>query len=362
MDKEQQVLDMIRANPTISQRDLAKKVGVSSSVIASYLAALVKKGKIKRKAYGLSDRSTIICIGGANIDRKIYGKQKLLFGTSNPATLSESCGGVARNISENLSRLGFDVILLTGVGDDKEGQWLIEETKKQGIDVSQVWSLEGKRTGTYTALLDYDGEMIISFASMEIYEDITPGMIEKKWPYIASAFRVILDANLSPDCLAYVIERCRKEEIPLYINPVSFEKAKRLPSCLQGVEAILSNREEAEVLSNMKIETVEDYRSAALAIHSQGVKQVVITLGKDGVFYSGTEGNIHIPSIKTDVIDVTGAGDSFVAGFVFGILQRNTMIKACKLGLAAAHLTLQTKDSVSTELSKSKLYTLVGGE
>ena len=133
MDKEQQILDIIRANPTISQRDLAKKVGVSSSVIASYLATLVKKGRIKRNAYGFSDRSTIICIGGANIDRKIYGKQKLLFGTSNPATLSESCGGVARNISENLSRLGFDVILLTGVGDDKEGQWLIEETKKQGI-------------------------------------------------------------------------------------------------------------------------------------------------------------------------------------------------------------------------------------
>ena len=59
---------------------------------------------------------------------------------------------------------------MTCVGDDKEGNWILNETKSQGVDVSQVWVLPTERTGTFTTLLDINGESIISMADMNIYK------------------------------------------------------------------------------------------------------------------------------------------------------------------------------------------------
>lgn len=346
----------IRLNPFISQQELAEKVGISRSAVAGYIANLTKRGIIKGRAYVLREDSVITCIGGANLDRKARSKQKVRFYTSNPVTITETCGGVARNVAENLGRLGCTVSLITCVGDDKEGFWVLQETKKHGVDVSQAWIIPAGQTGNYTALLDTDGQMIISLANMDIYDHLTPGLLRKKWAQIASSTAVFLDTNLPEDSLQYIIRRCREEKIPLYIDPVSTAKAKKLPQDLSGTEAILPNQEEAEVLAEMKIETPDDCKRACEHIRQRGAKNIIITLGKQGVFLSSPEGSGHFPPFKTDVVDVTGAGDAFVSGFLYGILQGETLSRACQLGLAAAALTLQTEHSAFPDLHPDRLY------
>lgn len=356
MDKEKQILHYIRMNPFITQQELASKIGISRSAVAGYIANLTKRGEIKGRAYVLKDESRITCIGGANLDRKARSKQKVLLQTSNPVTLTEACGGVARNIAENLGRLGCTTSLITCVGDDKEGKWILQETKKHGIDISQVWILPQERTGTYTALLDTDGEMVIALANMDIYEKITPDMIAEKWPHIASSQAVFLDTNLTEECINYLIKRCRDEKIPLYIDPVSSTKAKKLPACLEGIETILPNREEAEILAEMNIRSLSECQEACHKIRKRGVKNVVVTLGEQGIFYSSMESSEHIPPYKADIVDVTGAGDALASGFLYGVIQGEPLPRACRLGLIAASLTLQTEHSVSHSLQPNQLY------
>ena len=209
MSKEHQILHHIRINPFISQQELSNKVGLSRSAVANYIATLTKRGEIKGRAYILQEESSIVCIGGANTDRKARSNQKVHLYSSNPVETTEVCGGVARNFAENLSRLGYNTSLMTSVGDDKEGNWILRETKSQGVDVSQVWVLQTERTGTYTTLLDVNGEMIVSMADMNIYEKITISMIEEKWSYIVASQAVFLDTNISKDCISYLIKRCR---------------------------------------------------------------------------------------------------------------------------------------------------------
>ncbi|WP_128895217.1 carbohydrate kinase [Longirhabdus pacifica] len=359
MDKEKQIIEHIKNNPYISQQELANLVNISRSAVAGYIAALTKKGIIKGRAYVLRDEKIVMCIGGANLDRKAYSKQKVTLHTSNPVTIKESCGGVARNIAENLGRLGSTVMLMSGVGDDKEGKLLLQKTKQHGVDVSQVWVFPTQNTGTYTAMLDQDGEMVVSLADMDIYDALTPALFADKWPQINATEVVFIDTNIPEDALQFIIERCKQEDIPLYIDPVSSIKAQKLPHDLSGVKGMMPNLDEAEVLSGISINSTEDAKQACKIMHERGVEQVIITMGEKGVYCSTEHDDQLLPPFSTEVVDVTGAGDAFASGLLYGIVQALPIIIACQLGLAASMLTLQSEQSVSPELSAEKLYSVI---
>jgi len=365
MDREQQILALIRRNPFISQKELAERINISRSAVAGYIASLTRKGSIKGRAYITSDEGSAICIGGANLDSKATGKQALRLAASNPVTVTEACGGVARNIAENLAHLGCRVSLLTMTGDDKAGHWLLEETARHGVDTSPSVMLRGERTGSYTAVLDQDGEMFLALANMDIYESFTPDYLNEKWPHIASSKLVVADTNLPADSLAYLIERCRSESLPLFVDPISPEKSKKLPESLQGVTAIFPNLAEARELTAGRLGdegpgdpgSSREARLLAAAIRKRGAEHVFITMGKDGVFYSGSEADEGTPlaAVPTQVVEVTGAGDAFLAGVAYGILREHSYLEACVLGLASSHLALQTSDSVSDRLNAEEL-------
>jgi pseudouridine kinase len=365
MDREQQILALIRQNPFISQNEMAGMIGISRSAVAGYIAALTKKGTIRGRAYVTSDEQLVYCIGGANLDSKATSKQAIRLASSNPVTVSESCGGVARNISEALAGLACQTALLTVVGDDKAGQWVLEETKHRGVDVSQAIVLKGDNTGTYTAILDTAGEMFLAFANMDIYDKFTPTLLRDKWSHIAAAKLIIADTNLPSDTLEELIRRCQEEQIPLFIDPVSSEKAKKLPSDLTGVTAIFPNLEEAVQLAHppltMDQDVVDmfylepDHTKVAEIIRARGVQHVFLTLGSQGVLYVGDEGQQFFPSIPTQVVEVTGAGDAFLAGIAYGVTRQESYLRSCEYGLAAAHITLQTSQSSSSELNEERL-------
>jgi len=359
MDKEQQILEYIRMNPFISQQELSSKVGLSRPTVANYIASLIRRGEIKGRAYILREESSIVCIGGANIDRIARSNQKVNFHSSNPVKINESCGGAARNVAENLSRLRCNTAIMTCVGDDKEGDWILNEIKRQGVDVSQVWVLPTERTGAFITLLDQTGESVVSMDDMNIYEKMTTSMFEEKWSYIVSSQGVFLDTNIPKECISYIIKRCADEHIPLYIDPTSAAKTNKLPFLLDGVELLLPNRVEAEVLTDMKIDSIEDCQIASEKIRERGVKQVIITLGDQGAYYSSSEESGHLPSFATDTVDITGVGDAFSSCAIYGIMNNESLHNACQLGLAGAALTLQTEESSSTMLRPEKIYEVI---
>lgn len=351
MDKGTLILKHLKENPFISQQQLADKVNLSRSAVANYIADLTRQGYIKGRAYIFCDDKIITCIGGANIDRKASAKENIRYHSSNPVTMTESFGGVARNIAENLSQLDNKVSLLTVVGNDKEGQSIIEDTRRKKIDVSLTEVIPTGRTGTYTALLDLSGEMVVSLADMDINHKLTATIIEEKWSHIASSQVIFVDTNIPEETLAYLINRCAQDKLPLYLDPVSSVKSKKLPQDLTGVEVILPNLEEAEEIAGMKIKSAADYATVANIIKDRGVKNVVITLGSDGLYFSSPNDSGHLPIYKIDIVDVTGAGDALASGILSSMAHGHELRKACQYGLAAAAFTLNTEQSVSPYLS-----------
>jgi pseudouridine kinase len=354
-DKEKLLLSLIEGNPFMSQQELSEKSGLSRSAVAGYISSLIKEGRILGRAYVLPGKKGVTCIGGANVDRKLQLHAEMISETSNPAQSSQASGGVARNIAENLGRLGLQSCLLTVVGDDTEGSWLLNQTKNH-VDVSSSIELYKETTGTYSAILNQRGEMMFALADMDLYESVDIGFIEKKWGVIASSEMVILDTNFPAEVLHYIIRRCQSEEIPLTVVPVSAPKIMKLPSSLEGVTWFICNKGEAEAYLDMTIESEGDFFKAAKLITQKGAERVVITRGDQGLIYYTVykEASAILPP-EVKVVDVTGAGDALVAGIIYGYIKGSDTDGACRIGITCSSLTLQSVQTVSPSLTKGKL-------
>src|SRR3954447_6010350 len=99
-------------------------------------------------------------------------------GSSNPGATVTAHGGVGRNIAENLARLGSPVRMVGVVGDDHLGSQLVDGLALLDVDVRDVRRSGDCRTGTYTAVLDHEGALVIGVADMAATESLAPEQVE----------------------------------------------------------------------------------------------------------------------------------------------------------------------------------------
>ena len=132
--RERQVLQLIEADPMISQQEIADKLGITRSSAAVHISNLMKKGCIAGKGYVLRSGSYAVVVGGVNVDIGGRSFAPLVAADSNPGQVSVSMGGVGRNIAHNMSLLGVDVRFLTAFGDDLYAQRIAASCGELGIE------------------------------------------------------------------------------------------------------------------------------------------------------------------------------------------------------------------------------------
>lgn len=355
-EREQSLIQLIRNNPFMSQQDMATKLDMSRPALANLISGLVKKGKIVGRAYVLPEENNIICIGGANIDRKFHLKGSLEMGTSNPVVSSQSVGGVARNIAENLGRLDNKVSLLTTCGKDTDWQAIVSASEAF-INLADVEQLSNHSTGSYTAIIDEAGELVLATANMDVYEELKPKILMKQDMLLASAPIIIVDLNCPKDTVEYVQSFALARNVPLAIVPVSSPKMNRLSDTLEGVTWFICNSDEASTLVDMEINSEQQYLKALPKILALGAENVIITAGSKGVYAAN---NLmeprHFAAKKTEhVEDVTGSGDSFVSAVIHMWLNDFPIETSIEAGLINAKLTLESPFTVRPELTKESL-------
>lgn len=328
----------------------------------------------------------VVVIGGANIDlRGRPAGEVLERHTSNPGKINVGSGGVGRNIAHNLALLNVPVTLLSAVGDDGEGIRILEETGKAGVKMEQMIISGEHPTGIYLAILDEKGEMEAAVSDMRILEEITVEYLRSKAYLIKGSKIVVVDTNIPEESIGYVVDLCNKVKVPILVEPVSVEKAKKLWGILNGrwtVDYITPNRDELASISGMEIGDDQEINlvRAAEELKGKGVKNVIVTLGERGVYVSSKGGSFRgegegpreregsrekdeigrgwkrfiRPSVGK-AVDVTGAGDALAAGLVYGIYKGYSMEVAARFGLGAAALTISTKEAVRRDLREGLL-------
>ncbi|OWQ83115.1 hypothetical protein CDN99_26860 [Roseateles aquatilis] len=352
---KEQLLALVEANPFISQQDLADRLGLSRSAIAGHLAQLTKEGRILGRAYVLPQRQPIVCMGGTNLDRKLRSIGPLQMGSSNPAHQHESAGGVARNIAENLARLGLPVHLLTAVGRDGAGQALLAQLQALGVDCGGCLQAADAATGSYTAVLDAQGELVLALAHMALTDRLDPAFLRQTAPQRAPARWLVADLNLPRETLDELRAEARLRDQRLLLVAVSEPKMARLGTDLRGVELLVLNRGELRALTGRALDDDAALRAAWHALREAGLRRLVVSDGARGVLHSDGDELVALAAPTLDpasIREVTGAGDAMTAGIVAGLHRDPDDLRgACALGLRLAALTLQSDATVSPALS-----------
>ena len=346
--RERQLLQLIEANPLISQQEIADKLGITRSSVAVHISNLTKKGCIAGRGYVLRIGSYAVVVGGVNVDIGGRSFAPLVAADSNPGTVRLSLGGVGRNIAHNLSLLGTDVHLLTAYGDDLYGERVAASCSELGIDLSRALRIPGGTTSTYLYLSDDRGEMALAVSDMEICRKITPGYLAGQLPLLQNAQVVVADANLSEESLEFLANNC---PVPLFVDPVSTVKAKKLRPILGKIHTLKPNRLEAELLSGVRIESQADLERAADVLTDMGVHRIFLSLGADGVFAAMGQERLRLPNLPGKMVNTTGCGDAFMAALVWAYLEGMDLKQTALAGLAAGSIAMESGETINPSLS-----------
>lgn len=313
---------------------------------------------MKQNNFELKSDCPVVVIGAAGVD--IVGRLKgdLHEGSSNPAQIRTSFGGVARNVAENLARLGQAVILLTAVGEDEEGERLVRHAQMAGVNTEYIIRCGDYPTGMYVGILNSKGEILFALDSMEVTHNITPAYVRKHSHLFKGASFIFIDLNLPPETLRALYSLAKRYRVPVCADPTSMHLAPRLIPYLGQTFLITPNFSEASLLAKQPQKSPSRRQALLIAktLVSQGVDVVIITMAEQGLCYASSETNGHIPAIRTEILDPTGVGDALTAAVLFALLNEMPLDDALRLGVSAATLTLQYPGAVVPDLSLEKLY------
>ncbi|XP_053799465.1 uncharacterized protein LOC128788448 isoform X1 [Vidua chalybeata] len=357
--------------------------------------ALSKLQKARRKGSqpGRRDMTTPqpVVIGGINVDfiAKAQNAEILGVGQTNAGRVRRTFGGVGRNLADCLSRLGQAPLLLSAVGKDEHLESVLHYCHH--MDMSGVLQLEGKSTATYCAVVTSAGELSVGLGDMDIHHQITEQYVSQFKENLCQAPLVCIDGNVPLSTIQYVCQLAREHQLAVCYEPTDENKASKpflsdswkaltyISPNLQELRAInrtLGNPLPAELPSRL-----EDVVQAAVALACPLLAHlhcVVVTLGAHGILLCGKSlgGSIslypgahdqaaaarlcaaHYPAIpisREEIVNVSGAGDSLMAGILAGMLAKHDTGTCVRMGLLAASLSLRSYEPISSEISTSSV-------
>ena len=293
------------------------------------------------------DNRYAVVIGAVNLD--IWGQSfaPLIPRDSNPGSIKLSAGGVGRNIANNLSLMGVRVEMLTALGSDGWARQLARECADAGIGLGRSVHVAGARTSTYICLSGPDGDLAMGLSDTDITKYITPEYIEKNLDLLSRAQLVVFDGNLTEEAMDCLTEKC---PAPLFVDPVSVTKAKKLFPFLSRIHTIKPNSLEAEALTG-----ISDPEGAAQELVYLGVKRAFVSDGANGMFAAHGLDSYHIPTYETRLVNATGGGDATMAGLCRSFMDALDIESSARYALAAGSLAVECEDTINPALSHSEI-------
>lgn len=360
-NREREILNIIKKNPYISQNEISDILNIKRSSVAVHISNLVSKGYLLGRGYIINNNinNKVCVIGGCNIDFIARSYDKINMYDSNPGYLEYSFGGVAKNISENLVRLGIKNSFITAIGDDNYSRELKDFLNDLNIDFSNSKFLIDSNMSQYISILDEKNDLFTAISSMEVMKEINIEFISKKIEYLKSFEYIIMDTNLDEKVLDYICKNCINSKI--IVDCVSRKKSLKLKKILNYLYFIKPNIYEAEELSNIKYKDKNSLIEMGKFFSKKGIKKTFISLGKEGIFYFENKkyGIVKLQD-QINIINTSGCGDSAVSAMIYGDIKNLNNEEISRLGISAGSITAQCNETVSKDINEKNLLNFGG--
>lgn len=291
-----------------------------------------------------------IIVNGFHLDRFIKKAEE----THRVEKIIRSIGGDAANQAINLKKLNNKVKLICGVGNDSNGEMIKDILLKQKIPIDSVITYDNFFSSQAIVLVDDNGQrrFISPKTNQELPYNIDSNMIiPAKIVSLGSIgslpFRKI-------DNILNTINAAKQRNSIVCADVICsgwLKEIKQIQMILEKVDYIFPNEEEAKKLTNQN--NLSDMASVFLNL---GVKNVIIKLGKRGCYFKNEKEEYTIPGVQNvDVADTTGAGDSFVAGFITGLVRNKSNIECCRYANAVAAINVQYIGTITNNYDEDEI-------
>ena len=276
----------------------------------------------------------ILCIGDLALDVIAQLKESINYGNDTSSRNSTHPGGQAANVSTWITRTNAKAQLVARVGNDPVGFALISDLDKYGVDHMNLMR-SGRPTGVVVILVDANGERTMfpdNGANADLEVSDLPPLDGFDGVYLSGY--ALLDFR-SRDVVLAMVKKIKAAGIPIFFDPTTTGAMKivsreEVLSWVSLMDGILLNAEEAIYLGgDSQIELAEENLKAYTPL-------VVIKLGSRGAMAIFKDESVRVAAVTTNVVDTTGAGDSFAAGFIPMWLQTHDLDQALTAGTSLA--------------------------
>ena len=259
-------------------------------------------------------------------------------------SVEKIAGGKGANQAVAAKRCGAQVAMIAKIGKDENGQILKGILEEDNIDVKYVFEDKKEATGMAIIMVNENGNnsiIVVAGSNMTINEHEIEASVEK----IKESDILIAQFETSEEMTLKAFQKAKELGKVTILNPAPAKKIN--DELLKVTDIIVPNETEAEVLTGITVESLEDAKRAGEAFLEKGVKFAIITLGSRGAAVIGKEFCELVPAYKVNAIDTTAAGDSFIGGLSskldFKNINKETLIKAVNFGNKVSSISVQRK-------------------
>ena len=275
-------------------------------------------------------RFDVVGFGALNVD-KLFKVSRIAHAEEENfiKTYSEACGGSAANTMVGLARLGRKVGFIGKVGLEKEGNMLIEDFVKEGVDTQGIIRAKYGESGTVMGFVDEQGQRAL-YINSGTNDSLASEELKKN--YASDAQFLHLTSFVGEK--SFQTQKELLEVLPKSVK-VSFDPGvlyaqkglDKLEPFIKKTRVLIPNALELELITGEK-----DPREGADLLIKKGVQIVAVKLSSNGCYITDGNQQHQIEAFKVPVVDTTGAGDAFCAGFLYGLLNKKSLLECGRIG------------------------------
>jgi ribokinase len=242
---------------------------------------------------------------------------------------AEACGGSAANTAVGLARLGCKVGFIGKVGCDREGDLLLQDFRAEGVDTAGTIRTEQGESGTVMGFVDKKGARAL-YIDSGVNDTITLDEVNSRYASRAQFLHLTSFVGETSFQTQKRLLDAIPDSVEVSFDPGALYARKgyaAMEPILKRTYVLMPNAIELELLTG-KV----DYCKGADLMVGRGVKIVAVKLGSDGCYVTDGRERHLIEALNVKVVDTTGAGDAFCAGFLYGLVNEKSLYECGRLG------------------------------
>lgn len=280
----------------------------------------------------------IVVVGSLNMDLIVEVDRVPKIGeTIKGENMNYLIGGKGCNQAVAASRLGNKVKMIGCVGDDSFGNEILNHLKKDGVNVESIKKVDNISTGIATIFkMKYDNSIIVIPAANNY---CSKELIDENIDVIKNADILITQLEIPIETVEYVLKIAKENGVKTILNPAPAREISN--DILKNVDFITPNETEFEIILKKELKDTNELEEAMIYWQNENkCTKLIVTRGKDGSSYVEDNKVKTITTIKVDVIDTTGAGDTFNGALAHGISNELLINDAITFAGIAASLSV----------------------